>query len=54
LIDTVRSNPIIPPVISLYKHLGLRVPIVATGPPDDIVMRTMDRLAQVDKLANAG
>jgi len=36
------------PLIQFYKNLGLLLPIVAKGSPDEILARTMDKL---DKLA---
>ena len=36
------------PLIQFYKNLGLLLPIVAKGSPDEILARTMD---QLDKLA---
>lgn len=36
------------PLIQFYKDLGLLLPIVAKGSPDEILARTMDKL---DKLA---
>jgi adenylate kinase len=36
------------PLIQFYKNLGLLMPIVAKGSPDEILARTMDKL---DKLA---
>jgi adenylate kinase len=37
------------PLIQFYKNLGLLMPVVAKGSPDEIVARTMDRM---DKLTN--
>ncbi len=42
------------PLIQFYKNLGLLLPIVAKGFPDEILARTMEKLAQTDKLMNAG
>lgn len=41
------------PLIQFYKSLGLLLPVVAKGSPDEILARTMERLAQVDKLTKA-
>jgi len=40
------------PLIQFYKNLGLLMPIVATGSPDEILARTMDKMDKLDKLAH--
>jgi len=42
------------PLIEFYKNLGLLLPVVAKGSPDEILERTMEKLAQVDRLSHAG
>jgi adenylate kinase family enzyme len=42
------------PLIEFYKSLGLLLPIVASGSPDEILARTMEKLAQVNKLTKVG
>jgi adenylate kinase family enzyme len=32
------------PLIKFYKNLGLLMPIVAQGSPDEILARTMDKM----------
>ena len=37
------------PLIQFYKDLGLLLPVVAQGSPDEILARTMDKLEAVPK-----
>jgi adenylate kinase len=41
------------PLIEFYKGLGLLVPISAKGSPEDIAARTMQKLDQLNTVANA-
>jgi adenylate kinase len=41
------------PLIQFYKNLGLLLPIVAKGSPDEILARTMDQLEKLEKPADA-
>ncbi len=41
------------PLIQFYKNLGLLMPIVAKGSPDEILARTMDKMEKMHKLADA-
>ena len=36
------------PLIQFYRNLGLLMPIVAKGSPDEILARTMERLDKKD------
>jgi adenylate kinase family enzyme len=40
------------PLIQFYKNLGLLLPVIAKGSPDQILARTMDSLHQLNSQAH--